>query len=251
LRDHPDIKLIYLVANFQNLAGTTLAPERRKRLLNLAAQYGVRILEDDPYSELRYRGAAVPPIKSFDTEGLVTYISTFSKTIAPGLRVAWVVAEPNLYAKLVMAKQSTDLHTNTISQFAIHLYLTDNDADSHVSKLRQIYGERREAMLQSLARHFPAGVRWTKSEALAKERSYATSSAAESLAVFRKARAETVQLLSGLSEEQFRRTGVFEGYGPLSLRSLAHYLCSHDMQHLSGLQWLLGKIESARTGARG
>src|SRR5262249_35410835 len=93
-----------------------------------------------------------------------TYISTFSKTIAPGLRVAWVVAEPKLYAKLVMAKQSTDLHTNTISQFAIHRYLTDNDADSHVSKLRQIYGEPGEAMLQSLARHFPSAVRWTEPE---------------------------------------------------------------------------------------
>ena len=87
------------------------------------------------------------------------------------------------------------------------------------------------------------------SEALAEERSYSTSSAAESFAVFRKARAETVQLLSGLSEEQFRRTGVFEGYGPLSLRSLAHYLCSHDQQHLAGLQWLLGKIEASRVQA--
>jgi DinB superfamily len=87
------------------------------------------------------------------------------------------------------------------------------------------------------------------SEALAKERSYATASAAEALAVFRKARAETVQLLSGLSEEQCRRTGVFEGYGPLSLRGLAHYLCSHDQQHLAGLQWLLGKIEASRVQA--
>ena len=95
LRNHPDIKLIYLVANFQNPAGTTLALERRKRLLALAAQDGVRILEDDPYGELRYRGAALPPIKSFDTKGLVTYINTFSKTIAPGLRVAWVVIEKN------------------------------------------------------------------------------------------------------------------------------------------------------------
>src|SRR5262249_27686470 len=120
--------------------------------------------EDATYGKLRYRGAALPPIKSFDTEGLVTYISTVSKTIAPGLRVAWVVAEPKLYGKLVMAKQSTDLHTNTISQFAIHRYLTDNDADSHVSRLRRIYGERCEAMLQSLARNFPAGVRWTRPE---------------------------------------------------------------------------------------
>lgn len=84
------------------------------------------------------------------------------------------------------------------------------------------------------------------SEALAKERSYATSSAAEALAVFRRARAETVQMISGLSPEQFMRAAVFEGYGPLSLRSLIHYLCSHDQQHLAGLQWLLGKIEASR-----
>jgi hypothetical protein len=89
------------------------------------------------------------------------------------------------------------------------------------------------------------------SEALAKERSYATANAAEAFAVFRKARAETVQLISGLSEDQFSRAGVFEGYGPLSLRSLAHYLCSHDQQHLAGLQWLLGKIEASRLHAPG
>lgn len=164
LRANPDIKLIYLVANFQNPSGTTLALERRKRLLTLAAQYGVRILEDDPYGELRYRGTALPPIKSFDTEGLVTYISTFSKTITPGLRVAWAVAEPKLYAKLVIAKQATDLHTNTVSQFAVHRYLTENDADAHVTRLKKIYGERCDVMLQSLEKYFPTGVRWTKPE---------------------------------------------------------------------------------------
>jgi biotin carboxylase len=88
------------------------------------------------------------------------------------------------------------------------------------------------------------------SEALAKERSYATSSASEAFAVFRAARAKTVQLISGLSLEQFTRTAVFEGYGPLSLRSLVHYLCSHDLQHLAGLQWLLGEIEASRVQAR-
>jgi len=90
-------------------------------------------------------------------------------------------------------------------------------------------------------------------EALAKERSYATSSASEVFAVFRAARAKTVQLLSGLTPERFMRAAVFEGYGDLTLRSLAHYLCSHDQQHLAGLQWLLGKIESSRaqSGRRG
>lgn len=86
------------------------------------------------------------------------------------------------------------------------------------------------------------------SESLATERSYATSSAEEAFAVFRAARAKTVRLISGLTAEQFSRTAVFEGYGTLSLRSLVHYLCSHDQQHLAGLQWLLGKIEAARAG---
>jgi hypothetical protein len=86
------------------------------------------------------------------------------------------------------------------------------------------------------------------SESLARERSYATSNASEALAAFRAARARTVDLISGLSSEQFARTAEFEGYGALSVRSLVHYLCSHDQQHLAGMQWLLGKIEAARTG---
>ncbi len=87
------------------------------------------------------------------------------------------------------------------------------------------------------------------SESLARERSYATSSAAEAIAAFRSARARTLELISRLRAEQFARTAIFEGYGPLSLRSLVHYLCSHDQQHLAGMQWLLGKIEASRTGA--
>ncbi|MBS1808294.1 MAG: PLP-dependent aminotransferase family protein [Acidobacteria bacterium] len=164
LRENPDIKLIYLVANFQNPSGTTLGFERRQRLLQLASQYGVRILEDDPYGELRYRGELLPPIKSLDEDGIVIYLSTFSKTITPGLRVAWLVAEPKIYSKLVIAKQATDLHTNTVSQFAVHHYLTNNDADQHITKLRGVYGERCRVMLESLAQYFPTGVRWTKPE---------------------------------------------------------------------------------------
>lgn len=86
------------------------------------------------------------------------------------------------------------------------------------------------------------------SEALARERSYATSNASEALAAFRSARAQTMELISGLSSEEFARTAIFEGYGALSLKSLVHYLCSHDQQHLAGMQWLLGKVEAARAG---
>jgi 2-aminoadipate transaminase len=164
LRENPDIKAIYLVANFQNPSGTTLGAERRQRLMALASQYGVRILEDDPYGELRYRGETIAPIKSLDEEGLVTYISTFSKTITPGLRIAWLVAEPKIYAKLSIAKQATDLHTNTVSQFAVYRYLTEHNADEHIIKLCDVYGERCRVMLDSLAKYFPADVRWTKPE---------------------------------------------------------------------------------------
>ncbi len=164
LRENPDIKLIYLVANFQNPSGTTLAFARRQRLMALASQYGVRILEDDPYGELRYRGETIAPIKSLDEEGLVIYISTFSKTITPGLRIAWLVAEPKIYAKLSIAKQATDLHTNTVSQFAVHRYLTEHDSAAHLTKLRGVYGERCRVMLEALATYFPTGVRWTKPE---------------------------------------------------------------------------------------
>lgn len=161
---HNDVKFIYLVANFQNPSGTTLSLERRKRLIELATEYGVRILEDDPYGELRYRGEHLPTLKSLDTENLVVYLSTFSKTMTPGLRLGWMVADAQLYAKLVIAKQATDLHTNTTAQRAAHYYLTHYSPDAHVEKIRQVYGERCQNMLDALAKHFPSSVRWTKPE---------------------------------------------------------------------------------------
>jgi 2-aminoadipate transaminase len=164
LRAHPDIKLIYLVANFDNPSGTTLSLERRERLVHLAQQYGVRILEDDPYGELRYRGEHLPPLKSLDESGLVLYLSTFSKTIAPGLRLGWLVAEKEIYQKLVIAKQASDLHTSTVTQRATYHYLTTHSTDEHIARLRAVYGERCSVMLESLARYFPATVRWTKPE---------------------------------------------------------------------------------------
>lgn len=164
LRAHPDVKFIYLVANFQNPSGTTLSLARRQKLVSLAQRYGVRVLEDDPYGELRYRGETIPPLKSLDESGLVIYLSTFSKTMAPGMRLGWLVAEPAIYQKLVIAKQATDLHTNTVTQWAAHRYLTEHSADEHIAKIRAVYGERCRVMLESLARYFPAGVRWTKPE---------------------------------------------------------------------------------------
>lgn len=167
LKRHPDTKLIYTIPNFQNPSGTTLAADRRRRMIELAQQYGVRIAEDDPYGELRYRGSAIPPVKAFDatgSESLVTYLSSFSKTITPGLRVAWLITEPRLYSKLVMAKQASDLHASTVSQFAIQKYLAQGHYDTHVSRLCEVYGRRCQVMLDSLATHFPSDVRWTRPE---------------------------------------------------------------------------------------
>jgi 2-aminoadipate transaminase len=161
---HPEIRLVYLVPNFQNPSGTTLTLERRRRLLEVCRQSGVRILEDDPYGELRYRGQTLPSIKSMDDSGLVIYLSTFSKIMAPGMRLGWVIAEPETYQQLVIAKQATDLHTNTVAQRAAHRYLCDNSADDHISRIRSVYGERCQAMLDSLSNSFPRVVRWTSPE---------------------------------------------------------------------------------------
>jgi hypothetical protein len=119
-------------------------------------------------------------------------------------------------------------------------------AIEHVCHVRDIEVDGYHARFHRMLNELNPTLVSIDSEALAEERSYATSSASEAFAVFRAARAKTVQLISGLSPEQFMRAAVFEGYGPLTLRSLAHYLCSHDQQHLAGLQWLLGKIEASR-----
>jgi 2-aminoadipate transaminase len=161
---HPEIKLVYLVPNFQNPSGTTLSLERRRRLLEVCQRHGVRILEDDPYGELRYRGESLPSIMSMDDSGMVIYLSTFSKIMAPGMRLGWIIAEPQTYQQLVIAKQATDLHTNTVAQRAAHRYLSENSADEHIARIRAVYGERCMAMLDALTKYFPPGVLWTRPE---------------------------------------------------------------------------------------
>lgn len=155
-------KLIYVVSQFHNPKGTTLSPERRRRLVEVSRRYQVPIVEDDPYGELRYRGEPVPPLAALDEEGLVIYLSTFSKTLSPGMRVGWTHSSEEVFGALVRAKQAADLHTNTIQQRAAARLLATFDFDGHVERVRAVYGERRNAMLASLEEHFPAGARWTR-----------------------------------------------------------------------------------------
>lgn len=155
------IKFIYLVPTFQNPTGRTLTLERRKAIAALLQRYGVLLVEDDPYSDLRYRGEAVPPIKHFAPDHVV-YVSTLSKTFAPGLRLGFCVAPESVYRWLVIAKQGVDLHTSTLNQALAAEYLHGGYLQQQLPKILAIYQPRQQAMLAALDRHLPEGFQWTQ-----------------------------------------------------------------------------------------
>ncbi|MDI6696930.1 MAG: PLP-dependent aminotransferase family protein [Anaerolineales bacterium] len=169
LRSGP--KFIYVLPNFQNPTGVTLSLERRQRLIELADRYGVPIVEDDPYGQLRYEGEHIPPVVVLDGQyrgngegcyyGNVIYLSTFSKILSPGIRLAWVIAPPVVIHKLVQAKQGADLHTSTFNQIVAHEISRGGFLDQHIKLIRKVYGERRNIMLAAMDRYFPPGVEWT------------------------------------------------------------------------------------------
>jgi len=169
LRSGPEF--MYVLPNFQNPGGTTLSEGRRHQLVLLADKYGVPIVEDDPYGQLRYEGEHLPPLVVIDRENLrrdngysignVIYLSTFSKTLAPGLRLGWIVAPPEVISKLVQLKQGADLHTSTFVQMVAYEVARDNFLDEHVKLIRRVYRQRRDVMLQSLQEFFPPEVSWT------------------------------------------------------------------------------------------
>jgi 2-aminoadipate transaminase len=172
LRSGP--KFIYVLPNFQNPTGVTLTLERRKRVIELADRYGVPIIEDDPYGQLRYEGQHLPSIVNLDSQyrdncsvcyrGNVIYLSTFSKILAPGLRLAWVIAPPEVIRKLVQAKQGADLHTATFNQVVAYEVSRNNFLDEHIELIRRVYRERRDLMLSSMDRFFPPEMDWTQPE---------------------------------------------------------------------------------------
>jgi 2-aminoadipate transaminase len=165
-------KFIYVLPNFQNPSGSTLSLERRMKLVELADKYGVPIIEDDPYGQLRYEGEHIPSVVSLDSEfrgpngghysGNVIYLSTFSKLLAPGLRLAWVVAPPEVTRRLVMAKQAADLHTSSFNQYVAYEVAKGGFLDEHVKVIRATYKERRDTMLEMMDEMFPPEVRWTR-----------------------------------------------------------------------------------------
>lgn len=162
LRRQP-IKFIYLVPTFQNPTGRTLSLDRRQAVAQLIQQYGVLLVEDDPYSDLRYSGEALPPIKTFAPDHVV-YVSTLSKTFAPGLRIGFCVAPPEIYRWLVVAKQGVDLHTSTFNQALAAEYLTGGYLQQQLPKILAIYQPRQQAMLAALDRYMPSSFQWSQPE---------------------------------------------------------------------------------------
>jgi len=160
-RENP--KFIYVLPNFHNPMGVTLNLERRIKLVRLAAEYGIPIIEDDPYGELRFEGEDISPIIVLHKEN-VLYLSTFSKILAPGIRLGWVVAPSNIIGRLVQAKQATDLHTSTFIQMITHDIMQRGILAAHSKIIRKVYGERRHIMTSAMQEHFPPGVTWTKPE---------------------------------------------------------------------------------------
>jgi Transcriptional regulators containing a DNA-binding HTH domain and an aminotransferase domain (MocR family) and their eukaryotic orthologs len=164
-------KFIYVLPNFQNPSGTTLSLERRKKLVELADRYGVPIVEDDPYGQLRFEGEHLPSLVWLDSQfrgddgsytGNVIYLSTFSKLLAPGIRLAWVIAPEQVIRKLVQSKQAADLNTAAFNQMVAYEVGKGGFLDEHVKFIRQVYKERRDVMLETMEEIFPREVRWTK-----------------------------------------------------------------------------------------
>ena len=165
-------KFIYVLPNFQNPSGSTLSLERRKKLIEIADKYGVPIVEDDPYGQLRYEGEHIPSVVALDSEfrgpngghysGNVIYLSTFSKLLAPGLRLAWVIAPVEVTRKLVMTKQAADLHTSSFNQYVAYEVAKGGFLDEHVKVIRSTYKERRDVMIEMMEEMFPQGVTWRK-----------------------------------------------------------------------------------------
>jgi 2-aminoadipate transaminase len=157
-------KFIYTVPTFQNPGGVTLSLERRARLVELAQEHELLVVEDNPYGLLRYGGEALPPLYQLDGGDFVIYLGTFSKILSPGIRLGWVVAPPPVLEKVVLGKGAADLCTSSLTQFFVRQYFAEGGWKNYVEELLDLYKGRRDTMLEALAEHFPAAATWTEPE---------------------------------------------------------------------------------------
>lgn len=164
LKENPRTRLLYLIPNFQNPTGTCMSLEKRKAVLDLAEKYDFIILEDNPYGDLRFAGEHIPAIKSMDTEGRVIYCGSFSKILAPGIRVGYVCAHNDAIAKITVAKQCSDVHTTILSQMICDRFINNYDIDGHIENIRKIYAHKCGLMLSEMDQHFHPAVQYTRPE---------------------------------------------------------------------------------------
>ncbi|HQA14022.1 MAG TPA: PLP-dependent aminotransferase family protein [Ornithinibacter sp.] len=162
LRTTDRVKLVYTVPDHQNPTGRTMSLARRRRLVELAEEFDVVVLEDTPYRELRYEGERLPTIKSLDTTGRVVHLGSFSKILAPGLRLGWALAEPEVREKLALLKLAADTQNGTLNMRAAAAYLGGYDIEGHIAGMLPTYRHQRDLMLASLQEHFPPGITWTR-----------------------------------------------------------------------------------------
>lgn len=162
LKANPDTKFIYTIPNFQNPSGVTMSLKKRKKVYELAKKYGVLIIEDNPYGDLRYSGEAVPNIKSFDTEGIVIYAGSMSKVISPGIRVAYCICPKPIFQKLVVCKQGNDVHTNIWAQYVCDEFITKYDFNAHLAMLRNIYTKKAQFCMDLLDKYCAPAITYNK-----------------------------------------------------------------------------------------
>lgn len=158
------VKLLYIIPNFQNPTGITLSLAKRRAVYDLCRRHGVVILEDNPYGDLRFAGKDLPTIKSMDDEGVVVYNGSFSKILAPGLRVGFVLAPKALLQKIIVAKQVSDVHTSMLSQMVAERFMTRFDLEAHIKRLQGIYRDKCARMIRGMEQHFDPRVRFTRPE---------------------------------------------------------------------------------------
>ena len=164
LAANPDVKFIYVIPDFQNPSGRTWPIERRKQFMEIINKYEIPVAEDNPYGELRFEGEIFRSLKSYDTKGLVLFFGTFSKIFAPGFRLGWVSASPEILEKFNISKQAADLQASTISQMEMAKFIEMYDLDAHVEKIKEVYGKRRTIMLDAMDEYFPEGIKFTRTD---------------------------------------------------------------------------------------
>lgn len=164
LAENNNIKMIYVIPNFQNPTGHTWSLERRKAFMEVVNKYEVPVIEDDPYGEIRFEGEDIPPLKSMDTKGLVVYLGSFSKILVPGYRIGWICASPEIFQKYYFIKQGLDMHSTSAVQVQVNKYMEMFDIDEHIAEIKKTYKHKKDLMVKTMEETWPKSVIWSKPE---------------------------------------------------------------------------------------